>query len=253
MKEHLKYIIITPTFNRWHLLKRNIKSVQSQNYNNIIHIIIDDSTNSNTFNKIQPLLKNNKSILYIRNNKNLWVNYSRNQWLIKAPKETNYIIFLDDDDYLNEHAIIDINNTIYKTTYNWYISNKKNITQVWEYNKFYDYIFDYFSWNRISWDATHIIKASIAKSYNFSKIIKQWQEWLYWWEIWNYHKFYTLNLDTTVSEYQDNGLSKNNQVKIYLNYVIWIIEFVIYRTVKWKYQKHIILQSINFLFKKWKK
>jgi glycosyltransferase involved in cell wall biosynthesis len=58
----LKISIITPTFNSEKYLERCIKSIQSQNYNNIEHIIIDGDSNDETKNIIKKY-QNNKTIL----------------------------------------------------------------------------------------------------------------------------------------------------------------------------------------------
>ena len=48
----LKISIITPTFNSEKYLERCIKSIQSQDYNNIEHIIIDGESTDETKNII---------------------------------------------------------------------------------------------------------------------------------------------------------------------------------------------------------
>ena len=49
----LKISIITPTFNSEKYLERCIKSIQSQDYNNIEHIIIDGDSTDETRNIIK--------------------------------------------------------------------------------------------------------------------------------------------------------------------------------------------------------
>lgn len=51
----LKISIITPTFNSEKYLERCIKSIQSQDYNNIEHIIIDGRSTDETKNIIKNI------------------------------------------------------------------------------------------------------------------------------------------------------------------------------------------------------
>jgi len=88
--------IIIPTYNRWKLLLRAIKSCLDQTHNNIEIIVIDDNSVDETKSIIQNL--NNTKIKYIRNKTNLWPSLSRNKWIQAALGE--YINFLDDDDEL---------------------------------------------------------------------------------------------------------------------------------------------------------
>ena len=67
----LKISIITPTFNSEKYLVRCIKSIQSQDYNNIEHIIIDGDSNDGT-KKIIEKYQNNKTILISEKDDGIW-------------------------------------------------------------------------------------------------------------------------------------------------------------------------------------
>jgi glycosyltransferase involved in cell wall biosynthesis len=60
----LKISIITPTFNSEKYLERCIKSIQSQDYNSIEHIIVDGDSNDETINIIKKY-QNNKCPLVV--------------------------------------------------------------------------------------------------------------------------------------------------------------------------------------------
>jgi len=83
------------THNRSSYLKRTIQSVLDQNCNNIEIIIVDDASTDNTKKIAQSF--NEDRIIYIKNEKRMGANFSRNIGLKKA--RGTYIAFLDDDDY----------------------------------------------------------------------------------------------------------------------------------------------------------
>jgi glycosyltransferase involved in cell wall biosynthesis len=94
-----KVSIIVPTYNRSNLLKRAVKSLLDQTYDNIEIIIIDDlSTDdtqemvSSTFNKAIA----SKNLIYYRNEEKKERSTSRNKGLSLSTGV--YISFLDDDD-----------------------------------------------------------------------------------------------------------------------------------------------------------
>lgn len=84
---------IIPTRNRPELVVRAIHSVLSQSYKKIEVIVIDDSTDSSTQ---QKLAQSGWPIRYCKNDKSMGASYSRNLGLIEAKGEV--IAFLDDDD-----------------------------------------------------------------------------------------------------------------------------------------------------------
>lgn len=250
----MKFWIITPTHNRYDILKRNIKSVQDQSYNNFIHIIIDDSTNNETFENIKKDCPYS-NILYLKNSKNSWVNFSRNRWLDVLSNDIDYIIFLDDDDYFDKDTLKKAKEVIERTNKKWLVSNRKNITKISEYNQKYNYLFDYFLWDEIGWDTTHVIHKDAVKNIRFSKMIKQWEEWVFFVELWNKYNFYTYNFDSTISEYLEWWLTNNayNKKNWYIHIIYRIIavfEFFFLRKVKFTNKLFFLKKAVIFLFKK---
>lgn len=88
------FSIITPTFKRPDLLKRNIKSVINQTYENYEHIIIDDANEQETAGIINSFNDNRIVLLHHEIQKGAAASYNTG---IRASKG-DFIVFLDDDD-----------------------------------------------------------------------------------------------------------------------------------------------------------
>ena len=96
----LKISIITPTFNSEKYLERCIKSIQSQDYNNLEHIIIDGDSTDETRNIIKKY-QNNKTILI--SEKDDWIWDAMNKGLKIASGDI--VGFLNSDDYYYPDAL----------------------------------------------------------------------------------------------------------------------------------------------------
>jgi len=238
----MKFAIITPTYNRFDLLVRNIESVQKQDYPQYEHIIIDDSTQDKTQKNIKRLLSD-KKIRYYKNDSNKWVNYSRNFWIKMLSPDVDYVIFLDDDDYFNTWALTKAYEIIKKHNHSWYVSNKKWISKIQKYDTTYNYFDDYFLWTKIQWDTSHIIKKDILKSIRFSPYIKQAEEWLFFIELWYNHTFYAYDFDTIISDYLSWWLSDNDKqsrYKIIFRHIIAVLEFLCMRKLSIKFKVYFL-------------
>lgn len=217
----MKFTIITPTHNRLELVKRCVNSVLAQSYSNWEMIIIDDSTDNATYNSNW---RNNldKRIKYIKNNKNMGANYSRNIGLDNATGD--FIVFLDDDDIFTvkclEEALFVIKTN---SKHEWFISNRiyKNgikITQISEYSKKkggYSYVLDYLLGSQISGDCTHILSKRVVSNTRFPKDIKNGFEWEFWAEIGAKTKIFTYDYPSTICEYKEQGLTKTLDTSLF--------------------------------------
>jgi glycosyltransferase involved in cell wall biosynthesis len=96
----LKISIITPTFNSEKYLERCIKSIQSQDYNNIEHIIIDGDSTDETRNIIKKY-QNNKTILISEKDDGIWDAMNKGLKIASG----NIVGFLNSDDYYYPDAI----------------------------------------------------------------------------------------------------------------------------------------------------
>lgn len=86
--------VIIPTYNRADVIKRAIASVQSQTYEHLEIIVVDDASLDNTAEVIQSIIDNR--IHYICHKTNLGGSEARNTGIKQA--QGQYIAFLDSDD-----------------------------------------------------------------------------------------------------------------------------------------------------------
>jgi len=96
----LKISIITPTFNSEKYLERCIKSIQSQDYNNTEHIIVDGDSNDETINIIKKY-QNNKTILISEKDNGIWDAMNKGLKIASG----DIVCFLNSDDYYYPNAL----------------------------------------------------------------------------------------------------------------------------------------------------
>jgi len=96
-----KVTIIIPTYNRKSTVKRAINSVLSQTYTPIKCIVVDDCSDDNTYEELSSLYQ--KKITIFKMDKNSGQSACRNFGAEKA--ETEFISFLDSDDFIYENAV----------------------------------------------------------------------------------------------------------------------------------------------------
>ncbi|RZK19231.1 MAG: glycosyltransferase family 2 protein [Flavobacterium sp.] len=96
--------IITPHYNRSHLIRETIKSVISQEYEAWELIIVDDNSDENELKQLQDIVKIDNRIVLIENESTTrGPSVCRNKGVRYAKGE--YIIFLDSDDLLKSHCL----------------------------------------------------------------------------------------------------------------------------------------------------
>lgn len=207
----MKFTIITPTYERPEMLERAVESVLNQTHQNFDIIIINDSPEFD-YTEFENKYKNNNKIIYIKNEKNSGVNFSRNIALEKTKDlHSDYTIFLDDDDWLYSDALENINRVLEKESYDWLATNrsvndKSLVTRKNTPKQKYDYFFDVLMFKNIKGDMTHAIKSQLATQFRFSTKVKQGEEWLYFVQF--PFNFTYRNINTTASEgYAVNGLT----------------------------------------------
>lgn len=91
------FSIITPTYNRAHLLPIAIKSVLSQSFTDWEHIIIDDGSTDNTQEVVAAFSENRIKYFYQKNSER---SAARNNGIAQAKGQ--FCCFIDSDDYYSE-------------------------------------------------------------------------------------------------------------------------------------------------------
>ena len=251
----IKYYIVTPTYNRSQALTRCVQSVLEQNGNDFDFeiIIINDSPEANystfeneylhkTYSYTDKVDISYTKIKYIRNNKNSGVNFSRNAALnyiergsasfasaggmtqkdTELQNKSEYIIFLDDDDWLAPNALQDITDILktkksqnkedvkLSSNIKWLVTNRaltsgESLSSIRQ-NIIKNYVLEFLLLRKSSGDATHAIEKSVALSARFSKKVKQGEEWIYFASLQSPINY--VNINTTISEgYSYDGLN----------------------------------------------
>lgn len=106
---NITFSIITPTCNRKHLLPRACKSVIDQTYPYWEHIIVDDGSDYNVLDLVQPMYERDK-MLYIRHDSRVERVISYNDGMKSV--RNDWILFLDDDDEIMPFTLEYLANSI---------------------------------------------------------------------------------------------------------------------------------------------
>lgn len=217
----MKFSIITPTYNRPDELKKTIESVIDQEYKNFEIIIINDSPDYDytTFEKYLDNLSelDRQKVKYIKNKKNEGSNFSKNLALKNIKDDSDYFVFLDDDDYFSKNSLSKAFKALKSLKYpGWLVTNRYNVSQNKSLTKYLDkekdnikvnYILDYLIFKKFRGDATHFIN-SIYKNKKFSNSVKNAEEWFFFSQL---EKTFTYkDIDSTLTEgYQKEGLTNS--------------------------------------------
>jgi glycosyltransferase involved in cell wall biosynthesis len=176
----MKFSIITPTHKREKELERALMSVLSQDHPDWEMIIINDSPEI-SYDFISKI--DDERIRYFVNDENKGVNFSRNRALSLVSKDSDYVIFLDDDDWLAVGALVKLSNILKKHSHEWMVANREtyemSLTQVHKDKIRYTYFYDVLLSKNIQGDMTHIIRRDIAQAAHFPYFVKQGEEWYY--------------------------------------------------------------------------
>ena len=126
-----KISVIVPIFNRERYIKRFLRSIQYQNFENIEIIFIDDYSIDNSIDILEEYRKKDKRIILLKNNKNKGTFISRNLGVLKA--RGKYVILPDPDDILYKTILRSCYNFAEKHDFDMlrftmYTGNEKNPT-----------------------------------------------------------------------------------------------------------------------------
>jgi teichuronic acid biosynthesis glycosyltransferase TuaG len=160
--EDIHFTIITTTYNREELIMRTINSVLDQTYTNWDMIIVKDNPNL-SYKNVKDYIKNKSNITFLENKKNLGNNGSKNIALDNISNKANFVVYLDDDDWLDKGALSQAKIIISENPeIGWFVSNRslknnKPITKNLKRKEKINYITDVLILKRFIGDATHFI------------------------------------------------------------------------------------------------
>lgn len=96
MNKNPKISVIMSAYNSEKYIQKAIESILKQTFSDFEFIIIDDWSFDNTWKIIKDFEKEDSRIIFIKNEKNLWIYKSLNKWLEISKWE--YIAIMDSDD-----------------------------------------------------------------------------------------------------------------------------------------------------------
>ena len=238
--------LMLPTYNRPNLIKRTIKSILFQKYQNF-HLIIFNDGSTEDYSSIKTLIKNNPQIEYIESNVNIGINKARNIMLNKIKNEKSneilentYFCTISDDDYFTLDAFYKKKKSISRYPHQkWFSFNCESLSQEDFINlnyKNYNYIsYKDFRKNYLG-DKHFIFKMSSFLNIQYKeKYFKNGYEHIFYFKL----KSNILTVPHTVKiiEYQNDGLSKSNLYADMYNFKTII--------------KHILSDPFEFIYYTW--
>lgn len=227
----MKYSIITPTHKRANLLLRAVNSVINQTYTDFEMIIINDSPEDRSYEEFEKNISDSR-IKYFKNKKNMGVNYSRNFAMDNISKDSDWVIFLDDDDYLAPDTLATFSKLITShPNQKWFITNRayadgKLVTKYPKKETFYSYIWDTLILKKCRGDVTHCIKSDLIKNIRYSKYIKQAEEWIFYYQISLKEKMFYHNHNSTLTDGYDETFGLNFRKRTYSEQFKTVLNFI---------------------------
>lgn len=119
-----KVSIIIPIYNSENYIEKCVESIVNQSYRNIEIILINDGSTDNSLEKIKKLSIKHSNIRFF-DQKNHGVSYSRNKGIQYASGE--YVMFVDNDDYIDEDYVEVFVKSIEKGNYDYVIGGYKRV------------------------------------------------------------------------------------------------------------------------------
>ncbi|OIO31239.1 hypothetical protein AUJ77_00310 [Candidatus Nomurabacteria bacterium CG1_02_43_90] len=216
----MKFSIITPTYKRADKLSRAITSVLQQTHTDWEMVIVNDSPDDTSYSSLEKTFTDPR-IVYLKNKENEGVNYSRNRGLDSLSKDSDWVIFLDDDDWFSKDTLETFTTIV--STYpdkRWFITNRAyengtSLTSAPRNKTAYSYAYEYLILKRIQGDVTQCIQTSLLSNIQFSKKIKQGEEWLFFFQVGLHEKMYYVDQKSTLTDGYDKATGLNFRKKDY--------------------------------------
>jgi glycosyltransferase involved in cell wall biosynthesis len=210
----MKLSIITPTYKRPEKLRRAITSVVTQTHSDWEMIVVNDNPGDNTHDIVKGFA--DSRITYVEQPANAGVNGTRNLGMDHVSADSEWVVLLDDDDYLAPNALSVMTELLSETNCNWLVTSRaipdgKILTSSKKNRHQYNYFRDYLLLRRLGGDATHCFRSSFVNgkvAHIRFPSITQGEEWLFFATLGKYSKIYYINTSTTLTDgYDANGLN----------------------------------------------
>ena len=98
-----KISIITPVYNKEGTIKRYLRSIQNQYFDQIEIILVDDKSTDNSVRIIEGIKEEDQRIILLKNNKRKGTLINRNIGVFKSRGE--YLMFVDPDDLISDDIL----------------------------------------------------------------------------------------------------------------------------------------------------
>lgn len=211
------FIIITASYKRPSLLRRNIESLQNQSYKKWLHIIVDDGSDCvDITDLVAEYEAEDGRVVGLSTVVNSGCNAARNLALeyIEENNLVGYVCLVDDDDYLLPSALEEALGCIkLGGSKNWLIADNyypdgKKASRLKRYGHM-SYVKDGLCGDVIKGDSTHFIHTAICKGVRFPEVFKNGQEWYFFALLSEFSDVYAFDLPVKITEYLEDGLSVN--------------------------------------------
>lgn len=249
----INYSIITTTYLRPEGLLKAMYSVFDQDYGAVEMIIVNDSPDYDysTFEenvRVRELIKKSQ-IRYVKNSTNMGSNFSRNLGLSLVSKDADFIVFLDDDDWLIESCFVKISNFLNSNPrVDWLILDSyldgKLLNSIKKQKSTYSYFIDYLLFKNIKGDCMHVIRSDASLQKRFCGFIKNGEEWFYFIQL-PYQIRYVSIPGKIIGGYFEGGLTNTTRDSYKIN--TWIL----YNKTPWsqiRIKLYLILRIMCVIF-----
>lgn len=176
-------------------------------------IVVVDSPDDSDYGRLPGSIRDER-VRYFFNDQNRGANASRNRALGQVAHDSDMVIFLDDDDHLTPSALSTIAAlAVDHPQEKWIVTNRTDPsgatkTTAPQSGVRYQYARDYLIGRRITGDATHAIKSELATSVRFPTLIKNGEEWVYFFQVGSRTPLWYADADTTLTDgYDPAGLN----------------------------------------------
>ena len=262
IEKKFKVSAIVPLFNGEQFISESIESLLSQTCPIDEIIVIDDKSTDQGLEIVRKLIETNQTVKLLRNPSNKGSSHCRNLGIKESSGD--YILFLDQDDYLNSNYLEEISNHLMKHSVketagvhsSYFIvdeNNDKTSEISYEEINSEEFLGYQFVRNRILSNSGTIIKKSILDQTGlYDESLKFSQDWDLWLRIGKIEAISYLKTPLTFIRRHSNNTSKkiegflNDERIILQKYDLDFIKESINRRKVTKYENEIAFLSILF-------